>query len=81
METLRNALGLIVIICITDLKDNSLKGRWDSVAAPGTAGRSAGLTFLSSSLREAPSVRRDQTVKKAKEKRVRKKHKNMSSSS
>lgn len=80
METLRNALGLIVIICITDLKDNSLKGRWDSVAAPGTAGRSAGLTFHSS-LREAPSVRRDQTVKKAKEKRVRKKHKNMSSSS
>lgn len=62
---------------VTDLKDNGSKGRWKTMATLGKACHNAGLTFHSIPLRESPSIYKDHTLKKAKEKRQRKKHKNM----
>lgn len=61
---------------VSDLKDSS-KGRWNSMTTVGKAAHSVGLTFHSIPFSEAPSLYKDHTLKKAKEKRVKNKHKNM----
>ena len=60
---------------VTDLKDNSSKGRRNSMTSLGKASHDADLTFHSTPFSEAPSVYKDHTLKKPKEKRVRNKHK------